>query len=71
MDLNFGRTILASAMTLVMPGFTSAQTLQRQMLEKSETTEVSVNGVVRNAPPQQSDLMLLLQIRREHTRTTL
>lgn len=70
MDLNFGRTILASAMTLVMPGFTSAQTLQRQMLEKSETTEVSVNGVVRNAP-QQSDLMLLLQIRREHTRTTL
>lgn len=51
MDLNFGRTILASAMTLVMPGFTSAQTLQRQMLEKSETTEVSVNGVVRNAPP--------------------
>lgn len=70
MDLNFGRTILASAMTLVMPGFTSAQTLQRQMLEKSETTEVSVNGVVRNTP-QQSDLMLLLQIRREHTRTTL
>lgn len=70
MDLNFGRTILASAMTLVMPGFTSAQTLQKQMLEKSETTEVSVNGVVRNAP-QQSDLMLLLQIRREHTRTTL
>lgn len=72
MDLNFGRTILASAMTLVMPGFTSAQTLQRQMLEKSETTEVSVNGVVKNFfTPQQSDLMLLLQIRREHTRTTL
>ena len=41
-------------MTLVMPGFTSAQTLQRQMLEKSETTEVSVNGVVRNAPPNKA-----------------
>lgn len=54
MDLNFGRTILASAMTLVMPGFTSAQTLQRQMLEKSETTEVSVNGVVKNSPPNKA-----------------
>lgn len=54
MDLNLLRTLLASAMTLVMPGFTNAQVLQRQMLQKSETTDVSLKGNLKTAPPKTS-----------------
>lgn len=57
MDLNLLRTLLASAMTLVMPGFTNAQVLQRQMLQKSETTDVSLKGNLKTAP--QDELTLL------------
>ena len=54
MDLNLLRTLLASAMTLVMPGFTNAQVLQRQMLQKSETTDVSLKENLKTAPPKTS-----------------
>lgn len=58
MDLKLLRTLLASAMTLVMPGFTNAQVLQRQMLQKPETTDVSIKGVVKNVPPKRANALV-------------
>lgn len=58
MDLNLLRTLLASAMTLVMPGFTNAQVLQRQMLQKPETTDVSIKGVVKNVTQRRANALV-------------
>lgn len=58
MDLNLLRTLLASAMTLVMPGFTNAQVLQRQMLQKPETTDVSIKGVVKNVAQRRANALV-------------